>query len=144
MCDNKMTPEGHHYVSYVDLEDESLILSRVADVVPEAKTAKTLFEVGSLCVYARLLTARACYRSARDLDLTVDCTLLSQSHYILQGTVQAKERTTLDAIQSTLLSSCDVLPGQGAVARSKVVEYVRRNNKPLYAKLLEWGVVTTQ
>lgn len=140
MCE-KMTPEG--YISYVDLEDEPKILSLLADIVPEAKTAKSLFEMDSLEVYARLLTTRAHYRSSDPhLDLTVDCTLLSTKHYILQGTVRAKKRATLDAIRSTLVAS-DILLGEGA-ARSKVVEYVRRNNKPLYAKLLEWGVVTQE
>ncbi len=35
-------------------------------------------------------------------------------------------------------------PCLAEVVRSKVVEYVRRNNKPLYAKLLEWGVVAQE
>ena len=95
-----------------------------------------------LDVYARLLTTRAHYRSP-DLGLTVDCTLLAVNRYILQGTVRAKKRATLDAIRGTLVAN-DTLPGRGAVVRSKVVEYVRRNNKPLSAKLLEWGVVTQE
>ena len=39
MCD-KTTPEGD--VSYVDLDDESKILSLLADVVPESMASKTL------------------------------------------------------------------------------------------------------
>ncbi|ELR21037.1 uncharacterized protein ACA1_281310 [Acanthamoeba castellanii str. Neff] len=136
MC-QKATPEGH--ISYVDEEDEARILGGMAEIVPEAATAKTLFDMESLHIFSRLLTTRAHY-SRDDLNLMIDCTQLAMNKFVLQGAVRAKTQEALGTISQGLVAA-GVTTSQG-VARSKVVEYVRHNNRQLYEKLQAWEVVS--
>lgn len=139
ICD-KMTPKG--FMSCRDVTDEASILRFLSSLhIPGTATAKTLFAVRDLCIFARLLTARARYIH-EGLDLTVDSTLLARGAFVLQGTVRAADDRTLCAMRE-LLRAGNFLAGEEA-ARSKVVEYVRRNNADLYRKLREWDVVTDE